>query len=799
MISFSSIFFLIVLFRELHLPQVIHASSDPECLFFDKSDPLYGTHLPLDCRYGSICMKGSKDYNDLPTSMLEVMDRIPNFKQTSYDGMYCECNESHLTVTGLNCDIMYEVCPDNSVCLHGAPCVQNAEDPSNYICDCPKSSNNVKFGGNSCEYGVTDWCRMDSGYDVSNSGAWFCSNGACHDGILDPTEKCICQEGYYGLHCEFKEEKSCSLECFNDGVCKNGAKDYSHMSSSLQEFLPSQDSETNQLYDTHCLCREGYTGRTCETEITKCGVDHCLNGAECQNESCDCAILEKEDTDGKVVKFTGNSCIKEERITCPAPEGFNPEDFYCINGGKCPDNAHEPCDCSGSEYSGPRCEFIFENAKECDLECNNGTCFFGELSMNPFDNFAGGDNSEMHCKCPEGYAGDHCETTIVVCGTNERHCFNGGECVKENDLWTCDCTSNFTAVSKDAGKSCQYEAATYCADPGDSKHSFCTNNGECKSVIEEGGHPGCDCFNGFSGNFCEKTIDESTISCPGLKGFNPNDFFCTNGGQCPENPYEPCDCGSEYSGPRCEFPVESPKECDLECNNGTCFFGGISYSPYDNISDLKVEAEDKTEEMHCKCPQGYAGDHCETEIVLCGEREHHCLNGGECVQDNDQYTCDCAVSWSTQTSHAGKSCQYEATSYCEGPGEGKHSFCTNNGVCKSTILSSGAHPGCECVNGFFGDFCEKSSSKNVLGIASKVFLGFILSLFAVLTIFFSVSYARRGSYKKTRGHVRFPVEIPQEVHVRPRNLDEEHERHFSETLDDDNDNDEETMQNVEII
>ncbi|XP_018429359.1 PREDICTED: cadherin EGF LAG seven-pass G-type receptor 3-like [Nanorana parkeri] len=43
--------------------------------------------------------------------------------------------------------------------------------------------------------------------------------------------------------------------------------------------------------------------------------------------------------------------------------------------------------------------------------------------------------------------------------------------------------------------------------------------------------------------------------------------------------------------------------------------------------------------LRCRCPQGFTGDYCETEINLC--YSNPCLNGGMCVRREGGYTCIC--------------------------------------------------------------------------------------------------------------------------------------------------------------
>ena len=43
--------------------------------------------------------------------------------------------------------------------------------------------------------------------------------------------------------------------------------------------------------------------------------------------------------------------------------------------------------------------------------------------------------------------------------------------------------------------------------------------------------------------------------------------------------------------------------------------------------------------LRCRCPVGFTGDYCETEINLC--YSNPCLNGGVCARREGGYTCIC--------------------------------------------------------------------------------------------------------------------------------------------------------------
>jgi len=392
--------------------------------------------------------------------------------------------------------------------------------------------------------------------------------------------------------------------------------------------------------------------------------------------------------------------------------------MFCTNGGMCitTSDGRSKCNCP-TGYTGPHCEFQVDSVPPCSLECDNGgECQLGiqtyEEAHEVFDveteqisttteknrqdhiNF-------MHCSCPNNnddesdvsYGGVQCKVQTKSC--THGVCYHGGGCTKNG---FCDCRTASTAQTKGyAGLHCQYPASVYCTDNGPNSLSINTNHN-----------------NHHRAN---------------------NKHFCVNGGRCPVLSHQPCICPRGLHGTHCEYTtaeVEAGRmpNCDLRCQNGGyCRMGtkDLSIPSKSGLTATSNVTHDGNF-RHCACPEGYGGILCEIEITACGNGV--CLHGATCdqsvptkTQDVQQVTlqCDCtkARSSGNMIKYAGKSCEYPSTSLCVKDeamhGATTQSFCVNHGKCKVLLENDdggGAelHGGCICPDGFFGDYCERSSS-----------------------------------------------------------------------------------------
>lgn len=157
--------------------------------------------------------------------------------------------------------------------------------------------------------------------------------------------------------------------------------------------------------------------------------------------------------------------------------------------------------------------------------------------------------------------------------------------------------------------------------------------------------------------------------------------------------------------------------------------------------------------MHCKCPDGFLGTRCGTEIEVCGSFESYCLNGGICIENDDgHYECDCPSG--SGVNYTEPHCdQVEATICGDSPG----SFCINNGKCKTkrTVTGDLEEDGCICDNGFYGRQCELSGGGKELSKAiAEDFMWIYFLILVTITFVIGVLFCKaRADIRSSDGHM----------------------------------------------
>ena len=409
------------------------------------------------------------------------------------------------------------------------------------------------------------------------------------DGNENDGYACVCKEHYTGASCE--TFTGCDgVTCNGNGSCV-------------------QDGD-----EPKCQCNSGWDGATCETQVPHCDPA-CMEGRgtcilDNGNSICDCNT-----------GLGGDIC---ETAVC---------DPVCVNGGTCSyDEVSEEsfCNCP-SEFGGDACQIDLCDAKGCNL--SNGSCSVVQ--------------GVAVCTCNQGWMGELCNDEDPVCTqeqANQLVCINGNCRVESGINTVCDCDAIWSGVACDIPV----------CDP------VCQNGGTCEEVSES--QHECNCASGWKGDAC----DQVNTVCSQDQIDN---LTCDKGNCVLEDGVPTCECIAGFSGADCSVPV-----CDPVCVNGTC-----------------VEGENQGDPNVCDCNEGFEGDSCETQIDPCDDLP--CVNGSCIVLSVTEAECDCSSGWK------GDACD-EVDTVCST--EQENNLTCDKGNC---VLVDGV-PSCDCIAGFSGADCS---------------------------------------------------------------------------------------------
>lgn len=129
--------------------------------------------------------------------------------------------------------------------------------------------------------------------------------------------------------------------------------------------------------------------------------------------------------------------------------------------------------------------------------------------------------------------------------------------------------------------------------------------------------------------------------------------------------------------------VAALSHCSLNClNDGYCDY--TKYTDYPQKGDVGYY-------QSCTCRPGFGGGSCEKVIEECQPPLFQCSNGAPCeIDENGALGCDCSAA-DDKSELAGYMCRKPAILECDTLDENNKSYCTNGGICLSSMKASPNH------------------------------------------------------------------------------------------------------------
>ncbi|XP_074600122.1 protein kinase C-binding protein NELL2-like isoform X2 [Brevipalpus obovatus] len=399
---------------------------------------------------------------------------------------------------------------------------------------------------------------------------------------------------------------------------------------SLKQMVKEQEKRLSSLEECQCLKNCQFNGTTqYDGSSWTQGCDICT----CEKGRITCKPIECTNCTGAVSKLDplssccpqcGRTCFKDGYTYTHGQEfvlkalGGKPESCQkckCDNGSnkcmklKCP-KLNCPIDKRLKRLDG--CCYVCSDQDFCAEGHNchsNATCHNAK--------------TEYICKCNSGFTG------------NGHHCQDINECLSHGGLGGHLCPENTTCVNTLGSYECN------CSSGYEKRDSrFCLDIDECSSPNMNKCHLNAKCINTQGGHTCE--------CLPGFKGDGIDcepvcEHKCQNGGRCTAP--DTCSCRRGFTGQFCEKDID---ECSLgihQCHpNSKCInkpgwyvceclpgFRTIGRDILDDISN--------SSQIQC------------IDIDECDERFHNCPIGFNCINTEGSFRCD-------RSTGAGKPCEH---------------------------------------------------------------------------------------------------------------------------------------------
>ncbi|CAF1284937.1 unnamed protein product [Adineta steineri] len=429
------------------------------------------------------------------------------------NGYICRCHDGSIQLT--NCSTPKNPCAALP-CGPQGRCITLSAAPKGYMCMC--QSEGITFT-------TIDTCPTTNSIcthlTCKNGGVcvpYSANEPSCNVGQVGSI-CCQCPPNYTGLRCERELDYCTSNPCKANGRCLSGKSGY------------------------RCQCYEGLTGENCEARILSSGClsNPCTVGICYQlNQNGPTYVCICPDGTLSLSCNSTNSTRNPYAIPTipPQPTTSIPTMMFANNGKY-----------GGSGGEGNR--NILRPASTCTPSskdtCNGGQCVLGT-------------EGAYMCRCREGYTGIYCESNINECASNP--CLGGGTCYDLVNAYACFCPDRiFRPQCNTTGISPTIQNNPVLMVTSNPKTNY-NNNNDDKSLLSDcncrngglcftspTGRKLCQCPNGFSGSFCERSLNT---------GINPGQLACSqalcqNGGTCQEQGLSAiCNCKPGYTGQRCE-------------------------------------------------------------------------------------------------------------------------------------------------------------------------------------------------------------------------------------------------------
>ncbi|CAF4469584.1 unnamed protein product [Rotaria socialis] len=435
----------------------------------------------------------------------------------------------------------------------------------------------------------------------------------------------ICKHGYFGADC-LSDVPACEEEpCLNNGTCV----------VYLRSYL--------------CRCSKGYSGRTCPTgKIAEqiCNRINCVHGDCSENGKCICH-------DGWTLEYCNQSSLMEEsgcasrpclhNATCEILIGVNPVSAY-------------RCHCR-SGYTGRNCEVAIITSCE-RISCVHGRCYKIDLY------------SEI-CKCENNWGGIDCSQSLSISSTTQKVFLQTSKTTKKIVQITTP-TKDIKNITNIPSKTDLHEYLIWLnQNYGISKTTRLFPLPVTTPII----------------------LDEHKYT-PCLSAPCLHDATCIVKS---EHLFE-CICPPSYIGTVCEIEfLKSPQSKQNPCESSPCQHHSICVTKLNRT-------------IQCLCRPHYTGKFCEYPVpfpLLPFNQKctRPCRNGGIClIDESNREQCIC------KASHTGSYCELIKKNCSTSNDPSCHmnpclsNPCLSNGTCRSSI--SAKNYTCSCLSQYTGDYCE---------------------------------------------------------------------------------------------